>query len=391
MKRIWSAASLLAGLVATTSLAGTIRHDRSEQLYLNLANQPEFDSVGRFNWNEPGGSFLASGVLVSPDWVLTAAHVVDGTDNLGAGISNLRFQLGGDTIGAAEWIPHVNWGLSGGETNLFAGWDIGLVRLSERVTDVAPATLYLDRDELAQTATLVGFGTTGTGLTGATQPGGTKRAGRNVIDAVGTTTTPGSVISPPTDRIVTVDFDEPGVPGTSTLGSPTPLDLEYLTAPGDSGGGLFLEQDGDLLLAGITSLGSTFSGQADSDYGDRASFTRVSSFINWIEGTAGLDLTDPLPGDYDRNGEVDIDDYTLWQAQFGLTAAGDGLPADGNGDGVVDAADFTLWRDNLDTQSGNLIDVAGVPEPTAAGLFASLPIACLAGRRRRGGGSPDRL
>ncbi|MEM6798704.1 MAG: trypsin-like serine protease [Planctomycetota bacterium] len=356
--------------------AGTIRHDRSDALYTGLAAESRFDAVGRFSWVESSGSFLASGVLISSEWVLTAAHVVDGTNGLGAGISNLNFFLDGSARSAAQWIPHPNWAASGGENNLFAGWDIALVRLGQPITEVAPATLYTDRDELTQTATIVGFGATGTGLTGATQPSGTKRAGQNVIDAVGTNVTPGSVISPPTDRLVTIDFDQPGAPGASTLGGSTPLNLEYLTAPGDSGGGLFLESEGETRLAAVTSLGSSFS-QINSDYGDRASFTRVSSFIDWIETTTGLNLTSPMPGDFNGDGSVDTADFALWQAQFGAT--GSGFAADGNGDNVVDGADYALWRNNLVTTPGSASQpissaLSAVPESSAA--FVAILAAC---------------
>ncbi|MEQ8847037.1 hypothetical protein [Botrimarina sp.] len=52
-----------------------------------------------------------------------------------------------------------------------------------------------------------------------------------------------------------------------------------------------------------------------------------------------------LPGDYDRDGDVDRGDYLVWVELFGQ--AGSGLAADGTGDGLVNAADYTVWRDNL--------------------------------------------
>lgn len=56
-------------------------------------------------------------------------------------------------------------------------------------------------------------------------------------------------------------------------------------------------------------------------------------------------------GDYDDDGDVDMDDYHAWTASFGLT--GD-LPADGNGDGVVIGADYVIWRNALPGSSGAL-------------------------------------
>ncbi|TWT37717.1 Soluble aldose sugar dehydrogenase YliI precursor [Posidoniimonas corsicana] len=52
----------------------------------------------------------------------------------------------------------------------------------------------------------------------------------------------------------------------------------------------------------------------------------------------------PLAGDYDIDGDVDQDDYTVWRQSYGSNLL---LAADGNGDGRVDAADYTVWRDNL--------------------------------------------
>jgi glucose/arabinose dehydrogenase len=52
----------------------------------------------------------------------------------------------------------------------------------------------------------------------------------------------------------------------------------------------------------------------------------------------------PLAGDYDVDGDVDQDDYSVWKRTFGSSLL---LSADGNGNGVVDAADYTVWRDNL--------------------------------------------
>ncbi len=54
-----------------------------------------------------------------------------------------------------------------------------------------------------------------------------------------------------------------------------------------------------------------------------------------------------IPGDYDLDGDVDGNDFLIWQRNFG--SSGPALPADGNADGSVDAADYTVWRDNYGT------------------------------------------
>jgi endoglucanase len=82
-------------------------------------------------------------------------------------------------------------------------------------------------------------------------------------------------------------------------------------------------------------------------------------------------LAHPLAGDYDNNGMVDLNDYTLWQNTFGQTGAG--LAGDGNLNGIVDAADYTIWRDHANLSGAGAHTVGAVPEPaTLILLFVGL-------------------
>jgi hypothetical protein len=100
----------------------------------------------------------------------------------------------------------------------------------------------------------------------------------------------------------------------------------------------------------------------------------------------------PLPGDYDRDNDVDADDYIIWRNTFGQVVDMPYDHADGNGDGAIDASDYIVWRKNLVPQavgagvttiSSN--EVTGVPEPsTVMGIF--ILVGCLprVQRNRRG-------
>ena len=125
--------------------AGVIRDDVPDSFYTSLAAQSVYDSVGFLTWSEGASGYIASGTLISPEWVLTAGHVVGGTNDSGAGISGMIFGLSssydGIGVSALSWIPYPSWSSSGG--NLWNGVDLGLVRLSQPITSVTPASLFI--------------------------------------------------------------------------------------------------------------------------------------------------------------------------------------------------------------------------------------------------------
>jgi glucose/arabinose dehydrogenase len=129
-------------------------------------------------------------------------------------------------------------------------------------------------------------------------------------------------------------------------------------------------------------------------FNDRApEFGRIGSFGEDNKGNLYLvDLfgavyrivtNNVIDGDYNADGDVDDDDYTVWKASLGSSMD---LDADGNGDGIVDAADYTVWRDNLGDSVRNLAGGGGsvsVPEPAiCVALIPLLALVLLRGRRR---------
>jgi hypothetical protein len=56
-------------------------------------------------------------------------------------------------------------------------------------------------------------------------------------------------------------------------------------------------------------------------------------------------VTGRIPGDYNKDGIVDLADYTLWADHY--NQAGQDVLGDGNKDGLVDLADYTVWADNF--------------------------------------------
>lgn len=61
----------------------------------------------------------------------------------------------------------------------------------------------------------------------------------------------------------------------------------------------------------------------------------------WYDTLA--DATPGRPGDFNSDGLINESDRLIWAEQYGMT--GSGLIADLNADGVVNTADYTVWRD----------------------------------------------
>ena len=254
----------LLGILASTTLhptstwGATIRDDQPDSSYLDLAKTLDYAPVGTFV-----GGLSGSATLIAPDWVLTAAH------NLVAATS-ATFTINGTTYTSTELYRNPGW-----NGNALNGYDFGLVHLSTLVTGVAPATLYNGSSEFGQIATFVGFGLTGTGLTGYRTLDNQERAFQNIID--------GDFGNP--SVLLGCDFDNPHSTADNAFGDAIPLSLEGSVAPGDSGGGVFLTISSQTYLAGVISFVGATDGSANADYGDVNGFGRVSTFVPWIMST----------------------------------------------------------------------------------------------------------
>jgi secreted trypsin-like serine protease len=280
--------------------AGVIRNDVNDSVYTSLAAQSVYDSVGFLRWNEGASGYIASGTLISPEWVLTAGHVVGGTNNYGAGVSGMFFGLGsvysGTGVTATDWIPFSGWSSSNGD--VWAGVDLGLVRLSQPITSVTPALLDFSTPLLGLLGTNVGYGRSGTGTSGMNSDAGVKRAGQNMIDARGGMVTrmgSGTLLNLNgiSSTVLFQDFDHPTNLVASSMGSVTPVAQEYLIASGDSGGGLFIDVGGATKLVGVNSFLASLPYPLDTtgtnaDYGDLAGVVSVQSFENWIFTVTGV-------------------------------------------------------------------------------------------------------
>ncbi len=376
---------LSAGTLAWAGMAdaGIIRDDVPDAGYLALAAQPDYDAVGLGKRiNNQGTQTVAdsSGVLIAPNWVLTAAHT-ELVRKTVAGTLGSTFEIGGELRNVTQAIRHPNYTNVPGDpaASIALGWDIALVELDAPINTVTPASLYTGNtlDLIGEELIYTGFGRSGTGDTGDTIIAGTKRAGTNKGEQLGYTINPGlpeeEVFS---DQIIFADMDDPpgGLPYGNPLGGNTPLSFEYLIAEGDSGGGLFIEDNGQHYLAAVHSIFVNFDPFSTIGYGDIMGSTTIEAALPWITSTITVV---PIIGDLDGDGFVGLDDIDIvlnnWN-QF--VTPGDLLAGDPSNDGFVGLADLDIILNNWNAGSPSSFNIAGlgVPEPaTAAVLLAALP------------------
>ena len=248
--------TVFALIGATSVWGGTRRDDQPDQSYLDLGASPDYASVGTFS-----SGLTGCGTLIEPDWVLTAAHLFIASSG--------SFTINGVTYTADTLIKYPGY-QSGHELQ---GSDLGLAHLTTPVADVTPAVLYGGSLEPVSVMTFVGFGMTGTGLTGANRADFLKRGFQNMAD--------GDFGNPAV--LLGSDFDNPHSEADNVFGDPTPLPLEGCVAYGDSGGGVFLTTDSQTYLAGVISFVASTNGNANSAYGNLTGFGRVSAFVPWID------------------------------------------------------------------------------------------------------------
>ncbi len=271
-------AGLIAVAVLATSLvpppnaarAATVRADVDLATINHRSNRPRYHAVGRFDTDAARRSLAGTGTLVADQWVLTAAHVLDG-------MNTQTFTLRGQTYNVEGWTAprgYVN------DPTFFT--DIALVKLDRPVTGIEPAKLYrTNNPEINRTAMILGYGYSGHGDTGENnRTAQTLRLTTNRIETIDSA------------HVLRTDFDNPAG-GFNPYAGNGITRFEGGLTPGDSGAPAFIFDGHDFTLGGIgVYADDLLGGPLDGNYGEENGLLRVRSHIDWIDSVIAGGVSD---------------------------------------------------------------------------------------------------
>jgi chymotrypsin len=253
-----------------TVSAIVIRHDVEDAKY--RVSPADFPALA----DMPGEGH---GVLISPQWILTAAHAVTWQSQLRqVTINGVAREVERLVIHPAYKKPPqalLDQAIETWDWTLFRAFlsssaDIALVKLAQPVTDISPVSISDGTDEYGKIIQIIGRGATGNGVTGYSfsDPHRTelRRAYNKVSSAHG--------------GWFCYGFDS----------SSDALPLEGGSGSGDSGGPVLIKTERGWLLSGLTSwVDPQSTTRKPGRYGQVTCNVRLSYYKPWIESvmTAG--------------------------------------------------------------------------------------------------------
>jgi len=347
---------------------------------LTVANGVDFsisgnaDSGGTYNLAALSGSGTINMTTdVVNKWVALGSNAgFAGTVNVGTAgqtgtFTNLRFTSnGGDWSDTVFNIsgPSVLTNRQGGDVNVVQVIQIGEIHAADPASGM---TSFLGGSTAVPTNWVIGGLGTNSEFAGVMADGGGSnmstsqmhltKIGTGTLTLTGANTYTGNTIVQA---------------GTLSINSPYLADASTVVV---NSGAVF-----DLSFSGTDAIGSLLLGGAPMTPGTYgAPGSGATNMSNFFAGTGTLTVSSLfLPGDFDRDGDVDGADLAQWQGDFALNGDSDAdLDFDSEG------ADFLAWQRNLGTDLTPATPAAAaVPEPACAALAAIGLIACATISRR---------
>jgi hypothetical protein len=227
-------------------VAGTIDPNTPDSKYIEYGSK--FKCVAKLTGtNSFNQMYVASAVIINKNWIVTAAHVVDGSKTVKIiDYKNIEHCI-------TNIIINQNY-----QENIFGTADIAVGYSPTEINSDFYPELYEQDTEVGKICAIAGYGVTGNFNTGSIISDGIKRGGSNIVEEI--------------DRDLLICIASKNFFDGKTS-------LEFLICHGDSGGGLFIDKK----LAGINSCVIATDGKPNSTYGDHSGHTRISKYAGWIK------------------------------------------------------------------------------------------------------------
>ena len=250
--------------ISSTASAVVIRDDVDDSKYRVPAS--EFPALVDL----PGEGH---GVLIAPQWVITAAHAISWQSEI------KQVTINGISRNVERLVIHpgykkppqelldqalATWDWTLFRVLLASSEDIALLKLAKPVNDVSPIAINKSDGEFGQIIKIIGKGATGNGVTGyefgSSHRTELRRAYNKVTSA--------------DDRWACYMFHKPS----------DALPLEGGSGSGDSGGPILIQAEKGWLLAGLTSWSDPQSTtRTPGRYGQITCNVRLSHYKDWID------------------------------------------------------------------------------------------------------------
>lgn len=303
----------------------------------DVVDTTNITGVGQMVTDAGGGYIgLCTATLINPRTVILAAHCVNeapaesygsghGGQAIGVGFQSVNATL--NAMGQITDGPIANWFRSGFQTNTadyfyngsyvvynqhsldtayidedgalqgnFLQGDVAMIAFDTPVTGVPTHDLLFSPLTGPTHATITGYGDNGTGSTGQQDIDFKRRVAENMVSVLGSLDDQDTFLFGGPDglpaNLYMIDFNDPKGPGNFDGVSHFDFDIfgdsalqkEGITAPGDSGGPLIIDQAfSKPVIAGVLSGGDRFFyDQAGASYGTTSFYQPLYLYWDWI-------------------------------------------------------------------------------------------------------------